>query len=409
MNEVERLILGTIAMDKDMRHKVYSVDPDDLVTQDARNVLKTINENINADPVELFLLLYDKYGIHPELMDHTVPQSSFDFVLQDLKLHSRQRILKSRLESLLKETQQFFDPNSAAEELTAMLNIVEHSTQGQYKKTVDACEQLIDNLENIWQNRENTLKLPYLDGLTADLFGGEFITIAGRPAMGKTAVMLNMARMFAVRKIPVGFISLEMKSDALMLRLVQKDWEKSLKYNMQYLTLQERNKLKNDIANLSNLPIFLNDKIDSNLGPLFASITMMAKAEGCKVIFIDYLQLMPTNKHDSRNNEVAEISRRLKLLAQQLGIVIIAGSQLSREVEKRPDKTPKLSDLRDSGAIEQDCDMVIFCYRPGYYYPNADESNLELIVAKQRDGVTGTQRVKFDLGRQLVTDEKFNT
>lgn len=405
LTQVEKMLLGTITTEKEMRHRIYSIDPSDLETDAGKKAYKIISDNVNSDPVELYLMLNQKLGIPPELMDHSVPNRSFDYALEDLILKSRKKLIKNRLTGLLKETDNYYDPNYTAEELTAMLNIVEYSTRGQYKRTKDAGDELIKNLEDIWSNHENTLKLPFLDDLVSELFGGEFITIAGRPGMGKTAVMLNMARLLAARKMPVGFISLEMKSDALMLRLVQKDWDKSLKYSMKWLTKEEKEKLKHDIASLSDLPVFFNDNINSKLGSLLASITMMAKAEGCRVIFIDYLQLMPTNKHDSRNNEVAEISRRLKLLAQDLGVVIIAGSQLSREVEKRTDKTPKLSDLRDSGAIEQDCDMVIFCYRPGYYKKSVDEELLELIVAKQRDGVTGTVEVRFLLERQLITNE----
>ena len=122
------------------------------------------------------------------------------------------------------------------------------------------------------------------------------------------------------------------------------------------------------------------------------------------MIFLDYLQLIPTKDKGSRNEEVAEISRTLKILAKHLGVVIVVGSQLSRKCEMREDKRPKQSDLRDSGAIEQDCDVIIFCYRDGYYYPKSDQNKLELIVDKQRDGITGTVVVHCDLGRMLITD-----
>jgi replicative DNA helicase len=115
---------------------------------------------------------------------------------------------------------------------------------------------------------------------------------------------------------------------------------------------------------------------------------------------------MPTNKRGSRNDEIAEISRRLKMLATELDIVIIAGSQLSRGVEHRDSKRPTLADLRDSGAIEQDCDMVVFCFREGYYKSTVNPEKLELIVAKQRDGVTGTEEVRFIRERQLIVNDK---
>lgn len=405
MTVLERQILSTMVMEKNVRPHAYVIDQEDFTDIKAREILQYIKDNINEDPITMFQAIHRHYNVPPEFVDDAATEHGFKLLVDEFSTEASRRILLKRLGHLLNDAKGgHYQPEHAAEELAAMLNIVEHSTEGKYKSTVEAGQELVENLEMIWSNRKNTIKLPYLDELTTDLFGGEFITIAGRPGMGKTAVMLNMARKLAANGTPVGFVSLEMKSDALMLRLIQKNWDKSLKYNLKHLNGEERKQIHSDIKEASELPIYFNDEVDSKLGGLMASINMMAQGEGCRVIFIDYLQLMPTNKHDSRNNEVAEISRRLKLLAQDLGIVIVAGSQLSRGVEQRNDKTPKLADLRDSGAIEQDCDMVIFCYRPVYYYHKEDEQWLDLIVAKQRDGITGTQQVRFMLERQLIIE-----
>ena len=405
MTEIERKIIATIAFEESNRIHAFDIEPDYFESPDAREMFQTVIENIQLNDTEMFLMLNRKYKIDTTFSDDIESQSFFEHYKRSLKEAANERIVKNKLRNILQLEE--FDPQKVADELLKSANKLQYNTEGDFRSTGDVAESLVAQLNRIWNNEKDTIKLPYLDRLCSDLFGGELITIAGRPGMGKTALMLNMARYYAaVQHIPVGFLSLEMKGEQLELRLVQKDWQKSLKYEIKYLKKEEREKLTEQITSLKDMPIFFNDKISSKLGTMLSSIYMMVKTKGCKIIFIDYLQLMPTNRRGSRNDEIAEISRRLKMLATELDIVIIAGSQLSRGVEHRDSKRPTLADLRDSGAIEQDCDMVVFCFREGYYKSNVDPEKLELIVAKQRDGVTGTEEVRFIRERQLIVNDK---
>jgi len=405
LTDIERKVIATIAFEESNRIHAFDIEPDYFESQDAREMFQMILDNIEVNDTEMFQILNRHFKIDTTFADDIESQSFFAHYKRTLKEQANERIVKSKLRNILQAD--VFEPEKIANELLKSANKLQYNTEGEFRSTGDVAESLITQLNRIWNNEKDTIKLPYLDRLCADLFGGELITIAGRPGMGKTALMLNMARYYAaVQKLPVGFLSLEMKGEQLELRLVQKDWQKSLKYEIKYLTKEEREKLTGQIDALKELPIYFNDKISAKLGTMLSSIYMMVKTKGCKIVFIDYLQLMPTNKRGSRNDEIAEISRRLKMLATELDIVIIAGSQLSRGVEHRDSKRPTLADLRDSGAIEQDCDMVVFCFREGYYKSTVNPEKLELIVAKQRDGVTGTEEVRFIRERQLIVNDK---
>ena len=406
MQELERLILATLVMDETQRYQVYSIDKELFEDKLSRYIFDELMDNIKMEPLALFFQLHEKYGVDTGFMDEALSETRFKTAVWKLNDGYKKRMFLKRTAALLEDQQKYYDPEIIGNELVDILNLVENDSRGEYESIAQAGEKLKANLKDIWEKKVESVQLPFLERLCTDLYGGELITIAGRPSMGKTATMLNMARLLALRNIPTAYISLEMNTDPLILRLVQKDWEKSIKYSLKYFNSQEKQRLLEDIDKAGELSLFLNDKASSKLGKIIASVTKMAKTEGCKVIFIDYLQLLPTSKRDSRNNEVAELSRRLKLLALDLNIVIVAGSQLSRGVEHRDNKRPTLADLRDSGAIEQDCDMVIFCFREGYYNRNIEPSKLELIVAKQRDGVLGTEVLHYNLERQLITNER---
>jgi len=404
LTEVERKILATIAFDETNRIHAFDIEPEYFESPDAREMFKVILENIETDLYGMYNVLNRRFSVETKMMDDIESQTFFEAYKRSLKESANERIVKNKLNQILQSA--VFEPEKVANELLKSANKLQFNTEGEFRSTGDVADSLIEQLQMIWDNKKDTIKLPYLDRLCSDLFGGELIAIAGRPGMGKTALMLNMARQYSVKKIPVGFLSLEMKGEQLELRLAQKDWAKSLKYEIKFLNANERDLLTKQIKALEELPIYFNDKISARLGAMLSSIYMMVKTKGCKIVFIDYLQLMPTNRRGSRNDEIAEISRRLKMLATELDIVIIAGSQLSRGVEHRDSKRPTLADLRDSGAIEQDCDMVVFCFREGYYKSTVNPEKLELIVAKQRDGVTGTEEVRFIRERQLIVNDK---
>jgi replicative DNA helicase len=236
------------------------------------------------------------------------------------------------------------------------------------------------------------------------------IIIAARPGMGKTALTLSMARNIAViKQIPVAFFSLEMSSIQLITRLISSETGlSSEKLRTGKLADHEWQQLNIKITDLEKAPLFIDDTPSLSIFDLRAKSRRLASQHGIKLIIVDYLQLMTAgssnNKYGNREQEISTISRNLKALAKELDIPVIALSQLSRAVETRGGtKRPMLSDLRESGAIEQDADIVSFIYRPEYY--NIDEwddddhspseGQAELIIAKHRNGGLNNIRLKF--------------
>ena len=244
-----------------------------------------------------------------------------------------------------------------------------------------------------------------LDEMTTGLQGGDLAIVAGRPAMGKTSWVLNVAQSTAIEAgTTVGIFSLEMSREQLVRRLLCSEARvnaQSLRKGS--LTPGEFQQLGVAASHLNAAPIYIDDS------PTGTVLEMKAKSRRLKALYpelglviVDYMQLMSASGHrENRVQEVSEISRGLKALARELRIPVIALSQLSRAPEQRTDRRPQLSDLRESGAIEQDADLVMFLYRPEYYHGptdkdgNSQEGHAELIVAKQRNGPTGTVNLYF--------------
>jgi replicative DNA helicase len=246
-----------------------------------------------------------------------------------------------------------------------------------------------------------------MDKLTAGFQNGDLVVLAGRPSMGKTAFGLNLARNAALDSHKaVAFFSLEMSGPALAQRLLTIEaLVDAQKLRTGKLPENDWVKLGDAVGRLAEAPIYIDDT------PAITVLEMRSKARRLRaennigMIVVDYLQMMeastPSRNSENRQQEISQISRSLKSLAKELDVPVIALSQLSRAVENRPDKRPMLSDLRESGAIEQDADVVMFVYRPEYYKINefsdgsSTENMAELIVGKQRNGPTGTVRLAF--------------
>lgn len=241
------------------------------------------------------------------------------------------------------------------------------------------------------------------DEMTGGLHGGELIILAARPSMGKTALALNMAQHVAAHPLmrkPVAVFSLEMSSASLLTRLLcaaaRVDQHK---FRAGYLNADERRKLQVALAELTESPLYLDDTAGVNLMDVHSKLRRMKAEHGLSLVVIDYLQLMSTRgRIENRNQEVSALSRGLKLMAKDLNVPFIVLSQLSRASETRPgDHKPQLSDLRDSGSIEQDADLVAFIYREELYRKDREDLRglADLIVAKQRNGPIGTVPLRF--------------
>tara|TARA_B100001750_G_scaffold109203_1_gene86293 strand:- start:293 stop:1678 length:1386 start_codon:yes stop_codon:yes gene_type:complete len=241
-----------------------------------------------------------------------------------------------------------------------------------------------------------------LDNLTAGLQNGELIIIAGRPSMGKTAFALNIAEHTALAdENPVAIFSMEMSASSLAQRMISSLGRVNA-HSIKTGQLQEKdwNRVDGAIQQIKNAPIYIDDTPSLTPIELRARARRIQREKGLSLIVIDYLQLMSVHGNkENRATEISEISRNLKALARELNIPIIALSQLNRSVEQRTDKQPQMSDLRESGAIEQDADLIAFIYREEVYDPDTDKKGVALInVAKQRNGSIGQFNLTF-LGR----------
>lgn len=237
-----------------------------------------------------------------------------------------------------------------------------------------------------------------LDAMTSGFQKGDFIVLAARPSMGKTALALSLALEAAASGTTVGFFSLEMAAEQLTLRLLSSEAGIS-HHNIRNATItsDEWVELTNVAARLANMKLFIDDTAMVSIADLRAKARKLKAEHNLQFLVIDYLQLVHSSKkHENRHQEVSDISRSLKALAKELDLPIVALSQLSRAVDSRMDKRPLLSDLRESGAIEQDADLIMFLYRDVVYNPETENpSTAELIIGKQRNGPTGTIFLHF--------------
>ena len=265
--------------------------------------------------------------------------------------------------------------------------------------------ETFEHIEALLQNKGETAGVrtgfKELDGLIGTLAPGSLNIIAARPAMGKTAFALTIAQHAALREgVPVAIYSLEMPAGQLVLRMLCSEARIDMNRVRQgNLTDRDFTRLVDAASRLSEAPIFIDDSPDLTLMELRARARRLRAREKVGLVVVDYLQLIsspPSKNGENRQQEIAAISRGLKGLARELSVPVLALSQLSRAVESRPNKRPMLSDLRESGSLEQDADLVMFIYRDEYYHPHSEKAGIaEIIVGKQRNGPTGTVELQF--------------
>jgi len=265
--------------------------------------------------------------------------------------------------------------------------------------------ETFNKIEQLYASKGGITGLPTgfkdFDRLTSGLQPSDLILIAARPSMGKTAFVLNIAQHVAIReKSPVAFFSLEMSKEQLVQRMLCAEAAIDAQ-RLRVGELEEKDWKKLVLAadRLSSAPIFIDDTPGISVMEMRAKARRLKVEHGLKLVIIDYLQLMQGHsgyRSENRQQEISEISRSLKALARELNIPVIALSQLSRSVESRQVKKPMLSDLRESGSLEQDADIVAFLYREDYYNPDTDRPNItDVIVAKHRNGPVDTVQLYF--------------
>ena len=429
--EAEKSTLGSILIDQDALIKIVDIlEPTDFYVPANELVFAAIlnlfNKRVNIDMITVTAYLQDHNQMESvggaayltELVEE-VPTSTNIFQYATIVQQ------KSTLRKLLKAGQQItalgFKEDTDVDSLLedAEKNLFQVSQTFVKDKFIHIQDVLSDTYEKIADLHDADAKqkfagIPYgfreIDKITTGLHPSDLIVLAARPSMGKTALSLNIAQNVAKAGKSVGIISLEMSKEQLVERLFCSLLEvDSWKIKTGQLQEQDFARIGPIMDQLNSLNIFIDDSLGNSVVELRAKTRRLQMEHGLDLLIIDYLQLMTAGKggfSNNRVNEISEISRSLKSLARELNIPVIAMSQLSRAVEMRPNKEPVLSDLRDSGAIEQDADIVFMLYRHDYYYNDDSEKKgiLDVLIRKHRNGALGQVELRFDKAKMKFYD-----
>ena len=346
-----------------------------------------------------------------DVIDSVVTTANLDFYIKIIRDYAIRRNLIETATDIINTT--YEDENITTLLDTAeknILNVVRARSTGSFMPIQEVLRNAQAKLEELAKNKRTITGLetglPDFDKITTGLHGGEMIILAARPGMGKTALALNMASFAAMHtKKAVAIFNLEMSAEMLVNRMIASVGQID-SYKLQTGNMLERDwqRYNEALSQLSETNIFIEDNVSVTAQDIRAKCRRLANSEaGLGLVVIDYLQLINSGSRrvESRQVEVSEISRALKTMAVELDVPVIALAQLSRSAEKRESNQPMLSDLRESGSLEQDADMVLFINRKDYYEKAKDFNNkivpAELIIAKHRKGGLGTVNLLFEL------------
>lgn len=312
---------------------------------------------------------------------------------------ARRRVLTAAARATQIAGRSDFDPDTDTDRIRADLDAATSGYTGEQLPTIG--EVVIRRLDELENGRDgDAVELPYaeLNDLLNGLRPGQIVVIGARPGIGKTVVGLDIARHAAIRRgLPVLFFSLEMSSAELADRLIAAEARVNItRIRGRRLDEADWQRIAGRTTAIGGAPLVIDDSPSCTLGRIRARLRGMARTNPARLVVIDYLGLMDAPRAESRERQVAELSRQLKLLAKEFGVPIVALSQLNRESTKRQDRRPTMSDLRDSGAVEQDADIVILLHRDDAYEKESPRSGeLDLIVDKHRAGPTATVTVAW--------------
>ena len=419
--EGERAILGGLLIDNDALSKVAAtLAADDFYREAHRHVFNTILDLFNKnEPVDWITLtaslkkagLLESVGgtaFLTELID-AVPSAAN--ILHYTKVVKEKAVLRQLISAATEISTRCYDDHPEIDEFLdeaeqAIFRIGESRIQSGFVHVRPLMTESFKTIERLYDRKENITGIPSgfkdLDALTAGFQPSDLTIIAGRPSMGKTSFALNVAMNAAIEAgVPTGVFSLEMSKEQIALRILCARARVNLKsLRTGFLTSDDWGHLTLAVGNISDAPLYIDDTPAINTLEIRAKARRLKKEQDLGLIIVDYLQLMRgATKSDSREKEISEISRSLKALAKELNVPVIALSQLNRKVEERPNKRPQLADLRESGAIEQDADVIIFIYRDEVYNKSEDNpkrGEAEIIIGKQRNGPIGMVTAVFD-------------
>ncbi len=416
--EAEQAVIGSMLTDADaVMLGIEKLKPDSFYREDNKLIFEAILHLYNtSQPVDLITIKdelsstgnFEKVGGYEYIatLPDKVPTTAN--VEKYIQIVAEKSILRSLIKTANEIIELGYSHTENVEEIMEsaekkIFDVIQHNNQKSYTPIKDILIESFTKLEELYNKKSRITGVPTgfvdLDEKTAGLHGSDLILLAARPAMGKTAFALNIAAHAAIREnVPVAVFNLEMSKDQLVNRILCIEaMVDSNKVMTGKLEEDDWAKLASVVGPISDSGIYIDDTPGISIMEIRTKCRKLKMEKNIGLIVIDYIQLIQgsgSRKNGNREQEIAEISRTLKILAKELDVPIIALSQLSRAVESRPDHRPMLSDLRESGSIEQDADIVMFLYRDDYYNPDTEEKDIsEIIIAKHRAGSTGTVKL----------------
>ncbi|MBE0426064.1 MAG: replicative DNA helicase [Nitrospirae bacterium] len=411
--EAEQSILGAILIDNDSLPKALEIiDLEDFYKLSHRKIFNAMTELFEkSEPMDL-ITLTDQLRKKDDLenvggISYLSSLVNMTPTAANIRYHSKIVREKALLRGLLRAsneiTRKVYEDNLDAEELVdhaekSIFDISDKRTKTSFRTLKEVIKDSFEMIEHLYDKKDTISGVPSgfrdLDDLTTGFQKGDLIIVGGRPSMGKTAFVLNVAQYVGLElREPVAIFSLEMSKEQLALRMLCAEaMVNSNSIRKGFIKKEDWHKLTSAASNLTGAPIFIDDSSSITVLELRAKARRLKMEHSLSMVIVDYLQLMRgRGSFERREQEISDISRSLKALAKELGVPVIAVSQLNRSVEQRRPPKPILADLRESGAIEQDADVILFLYRDEVYNKDnpANRGKAEVDIAKQRNGPAG--------------------
>jgi replicative DNA helicase len=423
--EAEVAVLGGVLIDPESMIRIEDVVDDSMFFREPHRILFRAMKTLHGRRTAIDLVTL---GDHLEGTQELERIGGLEYLGQlldavptaaNIQYHARivreKALLRRLVEASTRIIQEVYEPGDrSVDEIvdgaeSRIFQVAESHDRGGFVWIKDLLWETFENIERLQKSGGGLTGIPSgfgtLDRMTTGFQKGDLVIVAARPSMGKTSWVLNVAQNAAIdHQVPVAIFSLEMSKEQLVQRLLCSEARvDQQKLRTARLSPSDYQRIGTAGAKLNTAPIWIDDSPGGTVLEMRAKARRLKADAGLGLLVIDYMQLMAgSGRHESRQQEVSEISRGLKSLARELEVPVIALSQLSRGPEQRQDHRPQLSDLRDSGSIEQDADLVMFLYRPEYYSSdgmdkdgNSLEGRSELIVGKQRNGPIGTVQLYF--------------
>lgn len=417
--EAEQAVLGSMLVDKDAVFEAMEVlKEDDFYREDHKSIYSAISTLCSrGEPIDIITVKselelqgkLEKIGGVEYLVDLPEKVPTIANIQKYVKIVEEKSILRNLIKASNEITTMGYEQTEEVETIMEqaekkIFDLMQKKNQKGYTLLKDVLIGTFSELEQLYNQKESITGVPTgfidLDRITAGLHKSDLVLVAARPAMGKSAFANSIAVNAALKhNVPVVIFNLEMSKEQVGSRILCSEaMVESNKVRTGNLSEEEWVKLATAVAPLSEAPIYIDDTAGISVAEIRAKCRKLKLEKNIGLVVIDYLQLIQASgkKNLNREQEISEISRALKILAKELEVPVIALSQLSRAPEQRTDHRPMLSDLRESGAIEQDADIVMFLYRDDYYNPETENKNVaEVIIAKHRAGATGTVELLF--------------